>query len=465
MQDDTNKKEDIYGLSEIEKIQAEIARDLELADSLQLPPSQPPKEEPQNTDALWRVPPPVPVPPKPYVPPRPVRQVSWLKRLVTVCIVCTLGTATFGFAFGAASAWMSQRGQETAVGSMPGETPGTVHTNRYAFDIVSDGSVATLADMIDLVSASVVSITAFTDPDINTGIQMRAPRRNGTGVIFGEDNERVYIVTSHYVVDSGNRVFVRFSCGANIAAHPFAHDIDINISVIALLKTDLEAQGVENVVLAIFGDSSAMRMGDTVVALGNARGEGISVTRGIISTEEQFMQIPRGPRMMELYLIQTDASINYGDSGGPLLNARGEVIGIIDASITFADTSALVEGIGHCVSSNTVQRLLYQLINRLRPAIGISGRDLPSQRAEELGIPDIGVEVDRTMEGGAAEKAGILGGDIITGFNGRPVLDMDQLRAEIAQLHPGDVVEVRILRDGEAMVLELTLQAMIFDTF
>ncbi|MCL2499076.1 MAG: S1C family serine protease [Defluviitaleaceae bacterium] len=458
MHDDPNKKTDIFDFTEIEKIQAEIARDLELADSIQLPTAPLPQ-------TVWRV----PAPPIPHTPPRQRNKIPWIKRFVTVCIICTLGTATFGFAFGAAYVWMTQRSQGSIrqpASVEPSDSP--ITTARYAFDIVPEGTVATLADMIDLVSPSVVSVTTFTDPETFRGGSPLPSRRNGTGVIFGEDDERILIVTIHNVVRRGDRVFVRFSCGTSVLAHPFAHDIDINIAVIAVKKTDLAEQGIETVVLASFGDSSLMRMGETVVALGNARGEGISVTRGIISTEEQFVQIPgSGGRTLDVYLIQTDASINYGDSGGPLLNARGEVIGIIDASLTFVDPNASVEGIGHSISANTVRPLLYQLINRLRPAIGIEGRSLSDfpERAVELGIPDIGVHVERVMSGGAADQAGIRAYDVITAFNGEPVLDFDSLRAEITRLRPGDVVEVRVLRDGAVVELELTLQAMVFDTF
>ncbi|MCL2604926.1 MAG: S1C family serine protease [Defluviitaleaceae bacterium] len=455
---DDQQKEDLYGLTEIEKIQAEIARDLELADSIQLP--SPPA--PVHRQA-WRM----PAPPPSYYPIPQKNKVPWVKRLITVCVICTLGTATFGFAFGAASAWMTQRGRETVHQPAPEQpTDNSVITARYAFDIIPEGAVATLADMIDLVSPSVVSITTLTDPETFRSNFPPPPRRNGTGVIFGEDEERILIVTIHNVVSRGDRVFVRFACGASVLAQPFAHDMDINISVIAVRKDDLAEHGITSVVLASFGDSSLMRMGETVIALGNARGEGISVTRGIISTEEQFVQVPRGNgRTLDVHLIQTDASINYGDSGGPLLNARGEVIGIIDASLTFADSNTLVEGIGHSISSNTVQPLLYQLINRLRPGIGIEGWDLSAARAYELGIPDIGVHVDRVMPGRSADLAGMQADDIITAFNGEPVLDFDSLRAIIAQLRPGDVVEVRVLRDGAAVELELTLQAMVFDTF
>ena len=467
MNNEPNKNDDIIDLTEIEKIQAEIARDLELADSLQFsltPPSPPP--QPVPTYAM-----PEQKETTHFVSTPPVKQVSWLRRLVLVCIVCTLGTASFGFAFGWVTTWLSGRNQEaTPLPAAAYETPNPVTTTRYAFEL-PEGTMATLADMIELVSASVVSLTTLTAADNSDGIR---PRRNGTGVIFAEDNENILIVTSHYVVRLGNDVIVRFACGGSVRAHPFAHDIDIDLSVIAVRKNDLVEQGITDIVLATFGDSSAMRMGETVIALGNARGEGISVTRGIVSAEEQIVRIPalsdrRPPdrrRMLDLYTIQTDASINYGDSGGPLINTRGEVIGVIvNVSALLFGENSLAEGIGHSISSNHVQPVLYDLANRLRPAIGIVGVDLSGARAVELGIPDIGVYIDRVMVGFAAYLGGMLSGDVITGFNDRPVLDMDQLQAEIAKMRPGDIVEVRILRDGEAMVLELELQPRIFDTF
>ncbi|MCL2202629.1 MAG: S1C family serine protease [Defluviitaleaceae bacterium] len=458
MQDDPIK-------NEIEQIQAEIARDLELADSIQLPMKPAPPVAPAPA---FRPPPTHTVP---YAPPRPINRTGWMKRLALVCIVCTLGTASFGFAFGAATTWIRQRGQEAAHSPTVNNAPqNPITTTRFAFEMMPAGTAATLADMIEMVSATVVSLTIFTEqPDTPAGQQRIPPRRSGTGVLFGEDDERLFIVTSHYIIRGGTQVFARFDCGATLSAHPFAHDTDMDIAAIFVYKEDLAEAGVGHIVLATFGDSSAMRMGDTVIALGNSRGEGISTTRGIISTEEQIVEtdIPGFRRRLELYVLQTDASINYGDSGGPLLNTRGEVVGIINnrVSLLIFDDNTLAEGIGHSVASNTVQPLLYLLINRLRPAIGIMGDDLRAPRADALGIPDIGVDVDEVMANGAAAQAGVLAGDVITGFNGQPVLDMDHLRAEIAMLHPGDTVEVRIWRDGEALMLELTLLPMVFDRF
>jgi len=208
-----------------------------------------------------------------------------------------------------------------------------------------------------------------------------------------------------------------------------------------------------------------MRMGDTVIALGNARGEGVSATRGVVSTEERTVPIrTRANQYKDIYTLQTDASINSGDSGGPLLNARGEVIGIIDASINLFDANAQAEGIGHSIASNTVGPALYELINRRRPAIGILGETVSPAQAESLGIPQAGVYVSLVMAG-AAYNAGIQAGDVITGFNGAPVLDMDQLRADIAALTPGDTVEVRIFREGNTLVLEMVLLPMVFERF
>jgi len=467
--------------TEIERIQAEIARDLQMADALELPTQQ---AEARDAGAQLLAPmamtnaPVMPQPishPVPYFTPRLMPVVhkpprgSWWRKLAVVCIVCTLGTASFGFAFGVAGEWMRGRGvDEVPPPVVVQDTPvDTGSAPSYTFEPLPDPSfVATLADMIDLIVPSVVSLTTFTDADAD-GMLPAPARRNGSGVIFAEDERGIYIVTSHYVVNQGARVQVRFACGALAFAQPFASDQDVNISVITVTRAALLDAGVADIVLATFGDSSEMRMGDTVIALGNARGEGISATRGVVSTEEHVVTVWGRAlgRYLDIFTLQTDASINYGDSGGPLLNARGEVIGIIDASIMLFDAGAQAEGIGHSIASNTVQPALYELVNRMRPAIGIVGGDLSAAQAEALGIPHAGAFVRDVMQNGAAQNAGLQAGDIITGFNDLPVLDFHQMRLEVAALRPGDVVEMRILRDGVVLVLEVTLLPMEFDRF
>jgi len=468
MNDDFNRLNDNEEINEIERIQAEIARDLQIADALMLPASQTDETSVVPSSAQTSV---TPIA-MPYFAPRPQPVVearprgSWLRKLAVVCIVCTLGTASLGFAFAVAGEWLRGRGAEEApppaVQQAPADTNGAP---RYVFE--PDGVfVATMSDMIELLVPSVVGLTTFTEPGAD-GIQRMPARRNGSGVIFAEDEDRIYIVTSHYVVQSGTHVQVRFACGALVFAQPFANDQDINISVITVDRNALAVAGVTDIVLASFGDSSEMRMGNTVIALGNARGEGISATQGVISTEEHVITVRARTfaRYLDIYTLQTDASINDGDSGGPLLNMRGEVIGIIDASIMIFDAGAQAEGIGHSIASNTVKPALYELVNRMRPAIGIMGSDLSAAQAEALGIPHAGAWVQDVMQPGAAFNAGLQSGDVITGFNGQPVLDFHEMRLEVAALRPGDVVEIRILRDGEVITLEVTLLPMVFDRF
>ena len=397
---------------------------------------------------------------------------SWARKIVLACIICTLGTASFGFAFGAAVTWLNERNRNNAAELHAAENNAgsDITSARYVFEPLPDGAVATLADMIDLVAPSVVALTTFTVPeDVAHMMRPPAPRRDGTGIIFAEEAERVFIATSLYVVQNGSQVIVRMSCGARVQARPFASDQDLNISIIYVYRSELADAGVVQIVLATFGDSSAMRMGDTVIAMGNARGEGVSVTRGVISTEEHIIQVPArtARRYLDLYNLQTDASINTGDSGGALVNARGEVVGIIDASINLFGANAQAEGISHSLSSNMVVPALHELVNHLRPAIGIEGRDLSEMPhvAAELGIPEMGVYIARVMANGAAEQAGIQVSDVVTSFNGSPVLDMQQLRVDISQLRPGDVVEMRIIRRGEPLVIYVELLAMVFDRF
>jgi len=464
--------QDIVWLTDIEKIKAEIEKDLESppgsyweaenpADQLMWPSHEMVSQQTQgitkndalsaDSDEHHDI-----VAPgfyKETIKAFPEKKQSLSKLIAIVLLVCIFGMGSLGFGLGAAYMWATGR-----IGSTPEvetvvdiDTPPSITSNRYVFEI-GDAQTGTVADMVELLEPAVVSITTR----FETG--NRAPIA-GSGTIFADNENRIFIATGHYVVPADGIFHVRVSGSRPLPARLVNSNRDAGLAVISVDKTQLTEAGIESFTIATFGNSSDMLVGDVVFAIGNARNEGISVTRGIISAGKFDLAFPDHT----LTVLQTDAAINYGSSGGPLINLRGEVIGInIDRAIAHFG-SAPIEGIGYSIASNVVTPILDALIDPNRPALGIVGRTVNEEYATFFGgIPAMGVLITRVAPGGAAEVGGILPYDIITAFDGEPIFIMEELQSAVLQRQIGDIVEVRILRDGEEVItLEIELRASI----
>jgi serine protease Do len=454
-------------LSEIERIQTEIERDLQKTkEPLPAPVQvQAPREYPEpdtvpkpfplsEPEAFYRETIKVSKP----VPPRKAR--SWPRTVALVCLVCTLGTGSLGFGIGTAGTyayrqWLAGINQENYGEDAYTGIPEVIGT-RYAFDDAAQpGREGTIADMIKLVEPSVVSVSSVYE--VSGRFSVSQGVSSGSGIIFSEDRERIFIATNHHVVEGASAVQVSIGGSEPLTARSVGSDPETDLHVISVDKRELRAAGVNRVVMAAFGDSDQMEVGDVVLAIGNAMGGGNSATRGIISAKEKTLTIEG----RTLTMLQTDAAINRGNSGGPLINTRGEVIGINTAK-SMATFYSRVEGMGYSISSNIAKPILDELANQKpRPALGITGLTVNEEIAGEYEIPVMGVFISGISRGSGAEKAGMQRTDIITGFNGRPVLTMEQLIEEIRQCIVGEQVEVKILRGGkDAITLQVTLGEM-----
>ncbi|MCL1843084.1 MAG: trypsin-like peptidase domain-containing protein [Defluviitaleaceae bacterium] len=484
MSDDINNTNDLFGLSDIEKIQEDIEKDLsgffavspqaneefpilpvseEFADFFLVPENSEISESPAEPTSFYRET--IKNPGK-----------SWVKTAVILLIVCTLGTGMLGFGIGMGWAYFRGQNDETAAAAprviMPENTSFTGAS--YVFEAVdSEPAVASLADMVELLTPSVVGITTYRD---ESRFPLSASTSYGTGIIFADSHDRIFIATNLYVVRGGYRWEVSIAGSEPVSAFPVGMQGEIisiaashDLAVAYVYRAHLVEAGINSVTFATFGDSDLMRIGDDVLAIGNAMGEGTSVTRGIISAPERPVYLPG--RQHPLTVLQTDAAINYGNSGGPLINTRGEVVGInINQATGLIVGPSPVEGMGYSISSNIAAPILNTIAATYRrPAIGIIGGDLANDiynRAEQWGIPPLGVLVSGVMEGRPAALAGIRQHDVITSFDGQPIFDLDQLIEEIAARNIGDVVEVRILRGGTfALTLQVELAMMVRDTF
>ena len=387
---------------------------------------------------------------------KPVSTVPWARTAIIVFLICTIGTGTLGFGLGAGF------GRVRSVNGTAGYHARSFETVSYVFETVSEYTVVgSLADMVELVVPSIVAIT--TERDEPPGNLPTVS--HGSGVIFAEDAQRIFIATSWSVVRNGSRWLVSINGNPQVEAFPFGSDRDTDLAVAAIYKRDLIWAGIDSVVIASFGDSSDMRIGDVVLAIGNAMGDGISVTRGIISATEDEFVLPGRTGEPPIMVLQTDAAINMGSSGGALINSRGEVIGI---NINHASTifgSSPVEGMGYSISSNFASPIVNEMVHARRPALGIIVSDVPQELAQERGIPRLGAYVFAVSPNRAAYIAGIAAGDIITSLDGTPIFSRDELVYHIRTFQVGDTVVVNVLRDRAHMTFTVVLMYTVLDNF
>ena len=273
-------------------------------------------------------------------------------------------------------------------------------------------------------------------------------KASGTGIIMSEDG---YVITNHHVIESAQAVSVLTSDNQEYAASVVGSD---ETSDLAVLK--VEAEGLQ---AAEFGDSSVLQVGDSVAAIGDPLGTALrgTMTDGIISAINRDLTV--NDRTMSL--IQTNAALNNGNSGGPLINCYGQVIGINTMKMSnFYSLSATVEGIGFAIPIDTAKPIIDELIEKGyvsgRPAIGIDGETLPATYRIYYRLPQ-GIYVTRVYRNSDAAAKGISEGDIITAINGVSVTTMEQLNRVKNQFTAGQTITLTIYRGGVSSDVEIIL--------
>ena len=364
-------------------------------------------------------------------------------------------------------------GAAAVVGELGSDTTTTVLRPTPSFDAtpaVSDDSL-TIGEIYERAAPGVVQITSragVTDPPTRVLPVEPEPLPQealGSGFVIDKTG---HIVTNYHVIEGADEIEVSFSNQDTLTAKLVGSDPSTDIAV---LRVEASSRGLTPL---DFGDSDRVRVGDTVVAIGNPFGLARSASAGIVSSvQERTITAPNGYPID--HVIQTDAAINRGNSGGPLLNARGEVIGV-NSQISTADGSTGNVGIGFAVPSNTVKNAVAQLIDKGRvdrAFIGIGGTSIDPELARQFRLPvDTGVLVERVVDGTPAARAGLrggssdvivegqsyrLGGDVIVALAGRRVESIEALRDLLSTHQPGDKVELEIYRDSTRETIELTL--------
>jgi PDZ domain (Also known as DHR or GLGF)./Trypsin. len=319
--------------------------------------------------------------------------------------------------------------------------------------VFNDSSDSTIADIVEEITPAIVGVVNVQQTqNLITRDVEDTESGSGSGVIFTTDSQYAYIITNYHVIEGADSVRIYLYDGKQTDAEIVGGDA---LSDLAVLKID-KSYATK---VVRFGDSSKLRAGDEVIAIGNPLGLELSqtVTRGIISATERNIPVNTSAGEWELTVIQTDAAINAGNSGGALINSRGEVIGI--NSLKISGTG--VEGLGFAIPSNDVVPIARQLIEHgsvKRPYLGIqmyNVSDLADFYRQNLtGSLTEGVIIAAIEEGSPADKAGLKEKDIIVAIDGEKVSNSTDLRKYLyREVSPGDKIRLTVYRDGKKITI------------
>lgn len=316
------------------------------------------------------------------------------------------------------------------------------------------GKVKGFLDVSDVVEATMPSIVAITNESVQTvesyffGSYEMASESAGSGILIGENEEELLIATNYHVIEDAETITICFSVeeelteDAIVTGKMKGTDSARDLAVVAVEKTEIPETIQSKIKIAKLGDSEDLQVGERAIAIGNALGYGQSVTAGIISAQNRELTIDKTPQKF----IQTDAAINFGNSGGALLNKNGEVIGINSAKAA----SEGVEGMGYAIPINEAKPILEKLISRktrdrvdveLQGSLGAQLRNV-SEEAQQLYGISAGAFVYELGEDSALAKAGVAAGTIITEFDGNRVNSAEELEALLCYYEKGETVEL-----------------------
>ncbi|MEG2668682.1 MAG: trypsin-like peptidase domain-containing protein [Lachnospiraceae bacterium] len=299
---------------------------------------------------------------------------------------------------------------------------------------------------------SVVSITNMSVQQVQNffgGVSEREQQSSGSGIIIGQNDTELLIVTNNHVVEGSETLTVSFIDDASVEAQVKGTDATKDLAVVAVKTSDIEKKTMDAIAVATLGDSTAIQVGESAIAIGNALGYGQSVTTGVISAVNRDIKMEG----FDSKLIQTDAAINPGNSGGALLNANGEVIGINTVKVN----SSAVEGMGYAIPVSDVSDAITELMNKKtrtkvaeseKGYLGIKGVDVTDESSKMYSMPT-GVYVSEAIEGGGAAQANIIKGSIITSLDGTNIDNMATLQETLAYYAAGDKVKVTLQVQSE----------------
>ena len=330
-------------------------------------------------------------------------------------------------------------------------TSGTTSAKSETSSSGSSSSNSNVASVVNEVMPSVVSITSTIQSSNYYGFGTQESEGAGSGFIVAKTKDSLMIATNNHVVSDATSLTVGFVDDTTAKATVVGTDSSADLAVISVKIKDIKDSTASKIKVATLGSSDDLKVGEEVVAIGNALGYGQSVTTGVVSAKNREVSLTDGT----MNLLQTDAAINPGNSGGVLINTDGQVVGINNAKLE--DTS--VEGMGYAIPITTAKTILTDLMNagsvstKDAAFLGVVGRDINESYSSALGIPS-GIYVSQVVSGSPAEKAGISAGDVIVKFEGNNVSTMSGLKEKLAIKKANTKVKITFKRANQSGTYE-----------
>lgn len=340
-------------------------------------------------------------------------------------------------------------------------TKKTLSTSEGVVDSTAVSTATTVTDVSDvvdnvmpaIVQVSVMTVTEYQNWFGQTNEYETAAA--GSGIIISQDSDYLYIATNNHVVSGARELTITFSNDKAVEAEIQGTDADSDLAVVKVKISDIDEDTLETIKVATIGSSDGLEVGSSAIVIGNALGYGQSVTTGVISALDRDVTFQgENGGYITNQLIQTDAAVNPGNSGGALLNMNGEVIGVVSAK--YSDTD--VEGMGYAIPITEASEIITSLMNGESVTsadsaasngayFGINGVDINETTAQQYDMPS-GVYVSQVIKGSGADDAGIKKGDVIVQMDGKSVTSMEEVKTILAECKPGDTITVKVAREA-----------------
>lgn len=397
------------------------------------------------------------------------------RKYIAIATGMVLGTALI-----AGSAFVSQATQpeipmtETAADAQTADVNIPDEVSEIPYDSEEGLSYSNVADLAEASMPAVVAITNKSVQEINSFFYRRSfqyeSESAGSGIILGSNDTELLICTNNHVVEDASELSVTFIDDTSYPAQVKGTDPSVDLAVVAVALEDIPEETMSQLRIARIGDSDSLRVGEQVVAIGNALGYGQSVTTGIISAKDRTISVGSGSYSgVQEYegLLLTDTAINMGNSGGALLNMNGEVIGINSAMAS----ASVAENMGYAIPISKAMPILEKLMTE-EPRVkleedkmgymGINGQSVSREANMLYNIPE-GLYLTYVAPDSPAEKAGLSEGDIITAFDGEPVVSIQDLQYLLQYYAAGETVDLTVSSNGDGAYTEKTVSVVLGD--
>ncbi len=394
---------------------------------------------------------------EPQKPKKPKKERPFLKKIGKVVAIALV----FGLVAGAAF-----QGVNVATGKLTGTSSSSSSASSATslgtsndIGTTATSTATTVTDVSDIVTntmPAIVQVTAVSVTEYRSFFgsgQSYESESAGSGIIISQDDDYIYIATNNHVVSGASSLTITFADDSAVAAEIQGTDSSTDLAVVKVAMSDVDSSTLDSIAVATLGDSDSLKVGESAVVIGNALGYGQSVTTGVISAlnREVELEAEDGTAITN-ELIQTDAAVNPGNSGGALLNMNGEVVGIVSAK--YSDTD--VEGMGYAIPITSAKTIIEQLMNGESVSdsststgdayLGIAGVDVTAQfsKSASSDLPSEGVYVYGVYTNTGAAEAGLSRGDVITAIDGNSISGMSDIQSYLATKSAGDTVTVTV---------------------